>query len=309
MNIHTGNVVTVVQGTLCSCEQSEMKRMDLGLTGKRAFVAGASRGLGKALAMNLAQEGSKVAIAARSTERLASAAQEIRQLAGSEVVTIPMDVMDKGSIQRAVAEAAENLGGLDILANCAARTGGHGEEADVYATASEDGMIADFTEKVIGSLRLVRAAEKHLIAEGGGRVLLFSGGAGRVRGGLISAGARNRAVNHLTVSLANALGKHGVGVVCVAPNSAVTERQMDAHTCAAELAGISLNDYIADRALKTTLMRRLVMAGDLAKIATFLCAPVSWPINAAVIDVAGGSSPDIHYECEPHPPWQPGTAN
>lgn len=169
-------------------------------------------------------------------------------------------------------------------------------------------MIADFAEKVVGSVRLVRAAEKHLIAGRGGRILLFSGEAGRVRGGLISAGARNRAVNHLTVSLANALGKHGVGVVCVAPSFAVTERQLDAHTRAAELAGISLNDYIAERARKTTLMRRLVMAGDIAKVATFLCAPVSWPINAAVIEVARGSSPDIHYELEPYPPWQPGTA-
>ncbi|OBJ90439.1 hypothetical protein A9W96_23005 [Mycobacterium sp. 1245852.3] len=282
--------------------------MDLGLAGKRALVTGASRGLGKALAMNLAQEGAHVAIAARSPEPLADAAKEIRQKTGRVVVPIALDVMNNNSIQAAVAKAADELGGLNILANCAARTGGHGEEADVYATASEDGMIADFTEKVVGSLRLVRAAEKHLVAGGGGRVLLFSGGAGRVRGGLISAGTRNRAVNHLTVSLANALGKYGVGVVCVAPGATVTERQMDAHRRAAKQAGTPLDDYIADRAHKTTLMRRLVMAGDVAQVATFLCAPVSWPINAAVIEVAGGSSGDIHYELEPHAPWEPGTA-
>lgn len=282
--------------------------MDLGLRGKRALVTGGSQGLGKALARELAADGAQVVIAARDREKLSRAAAELREETGADVATITLDVMDGQSISDAVAGAAERLGGLDILANCAARTGGHGEEADVYATASEEGMIADYKEKVVGSLRLARAVEPHLRKAGGGRILLFSGGAGRIRGGLISAGARNRAINNLTLSLANALGQYGIGVVCVAPGSAVTERQLDAHRRAAEQAGIALEDYIADRARKTTVMRRLVMAGDLAKVAAFLCSPVSWPINAALIELSGGSSPDIHYELEPHPPWEPGTA-
>jgi NAD(P)-dependent dehydrogenase (short-subunit alcohol dehydrogenase family) len=200
------------------------------------------------------------------------------------------------------------LGGLDILVNAAARTGGHGEEADVYQSASDTGMIADYTEKVVGSLRLARAVEPHLRAAGGGRIVLFSGGAGRVRGGLISAGARNRAINNLAISLANALGKYGIGCVAVAPSMAVTERQLDAHRKAAAQLGMPLDRYIADRADKTTVMKRLVMAGDLAKVVCFLCSPMSWPINATLVELAGGSSPDIHYELEPHPPWAPGTA-
>lgn len=282
--------------------------MNLGLAGKRAFVTGGSRGLGKAVARELAAEGCAVVVAARTEGPLRESAQELASQTGSRVEPVTFDVMDPQSIKSGVAKAAELLGGLDILVNAAARTGGHGEEADVYATSSEAGMVADFTEKVVGSLRLARAVEPHLRAAGGGRIVLFSGGAGRVRGGLISAGTRNRAINHLAISLANALGKYGISCVSVSPSFAVTERQMDAHRRAAEKFGIPLDRYIADRANKTTLTKRLVMAGDLAKVACFLSSPVAWPINAANIELAGGSSPDIHYELEPHPPWEPGTA-
>lgn len=282
--------------------------MDLGLKGKRALVTGGSRGLGKAVARYLAAEGCSVVVAARSAEPLQESARELATETGGRVEPVPFDVMSPASIHECVAKAAELLGGLDILVNAAARTGGHGEEADVYASSSETGMIADYAEKVVGSLRLARAAEPHLRAAGGGRIVLFSGGAGRVRGGLISAGARNRAINHLAISLANALGKYGISCISVSPSSAVTERQMDAHRRAAEKLGIPLESYVADRAHKTTLTKRLVMAGDLAKVVCFLCSPAAWPINAANIELAGGSSPDIHYELEPHPPWMPGTA-
>jgi NAD(P)-dependent dehydrogenase (short-subunit alcohol dehydrogenase family) len=277
--------------------------MDLCLAGKRALVTGGSRGIGKATALELVNEGCAVVVAARTEGPLREAATEVGA-AGSVVY----DAMEADSIRACVERAVEILGGLDIVVNCAARTGGHGEDADVYASASEDGMIADYTEKVVGSLRLARAAEPHLRAAGGGRIVLFSGGAGRIRGGLVSAGARNRAINHLTVTLANAMGSAGIGVVCVVPSFTVTERQMAAHERAAEADGVPLEEHLAERAANTTLLKRLVLAGDAAKITAFLCSPVSWPINAAAIEIAGGSSPDVHYELDPHPPWRPGTA-
>ena len=282
--------------------------MDLGLTGKRALVTGGSRGLGKAVARELAREGCAVAIASRSEAPLQESAKEIAAATGAHVEPVSFDVMDGQSIKDCVARSAELLGGLDIVVNAAARTGGHGEEADVFATSSETGMIADFTEKVVGSLRLARAAEPHMRAAGGGRIVLFSGGAGRVRGGLVSAGVRNRAINHLAVTLANALGKHGIGCIAVSPSFAVTERQLEAHRRAAEKFGVPLEQYIAARAAKTTLLGRLVMAEDLARAVCFLCSPMSWPINATTIELAGGASPDIHYELAPHAPWEPGTA-
>lgn len=282
--------------------------MDLGLAGKRALVTGGSRGLGRAIALELAREGCEVVLAARSEQPLLEAAAQISAETSTRIEPVPFDVMDATSIKDLVDRSVGLLGGVDILINAAARTGGHGEEADVYASASEQGMIADYIEKVVGSLRLVRAVEPHMRAAGGGRIVLFSGGAGRVRGGLVSAGSRNRAINNLTLTVANALGSYGIGCVAVAPSAAVTERQLDAHKRAADQAGVSLDAVIQDRAVKTTLLRRLVMAGDFAKVVCFLSSPLSWPINATVIELAGGSSPDIHYELEPHAPWVPGTA-
>jgi NAD(P)-dependent dehydrogenase (short-subunit alcohol dehydrogenase family) len=282
--------------------------MNLHLKGKRALITGGSRGLGRAIAGSLALEGCNVAIAARTESSLIAAADDIRRDSRVTVEPVILDMMDLKSIQDCVERTVHILGGLDILVNCAARTGGTGEEADVYRTANETTMIADFTEKVVGSLRLASAAEPHLRAAGGGRIVLFSGGAGRIRGGLISAGARNRAINNLTLSLANALGQYGIGVICVSPGGAVTERQLDAHRRAADQTGVSIDTYMSDRAQKTTVLRRLVMAQDLADVVTFLCSPLSWPINAANIELAGGSSPDVHYELPPHPPWEPGLA-
>lgn len=280
--------------------------MDLGLAGRRAVVTGGSRGLGRATALELAREGCEVVLASRSEQPLAEAAAQISAETSTRVEPVPFDVMDATSIKELVDRSADLLGGVDILINAAARTGGHGEEADVYASASEEGMIADYTEKVVGSLRLVRAVEPHMRKAGGGRIILFSGGAGRVRGGLVSAGTRNRAINNLALTVANALGQYGIGCLAVAPSAAVTERQLDAHKRAAEQQGVTLDDVIQDQAVKTTLTRRLVMAGDFAKVMCFLSSPLSWPINATLVELAGGSSPDIHYELAPHPPWIPG---
>lgn len=282
--------------------------MDLQLASKRALVTGGSRGLGRAVARELAAEGCRVVVAARTMDRLSEAAHAIRSETGAEVAPIRLDMLDPESVKAGAQHAVGLLGGLDIVVNAAARTGGHGEEADVFATASEDGMIADYTEKVVGSLRLTRAVAPALCAGGWGRIILFSGGAGRVRGGLVSAGARNRAINNLALTIANALGQYGVGCVAVAPSFAVTERQMDAHRRAAQDANVSLEDYLHGRAVQTTLLQRLVLAEDLAKAVCFLCSPLSWTINATTVELAGGSSPDIHYELEPHPPWRPGTA-
>lgn len=282
--------------------------MDLQLAGKRVLVTGGSRGLGRAVARELAVEGCRVVVAARTMDRLREAAHEIRSETGAEVTPVRIDMLDPKSITVGAQETVGLLGGLDIVVNAAARTGGHGEEADVFTTASEEGMIADYTEKVVGSLRLTRAVAPQLCTGGWGRVILFSGGAGRVRGGLVSAGARNRAINNLALTIANALGQYGVGCVAVAPSFAVTERQMDAHCRAAQDANVSLEDYLQERASRTTLLRRLVLADDLARAVCFLCSPLSWLINATTVELAGGSSPDIHYDLEPHPPWKPGTA-
>src|SRR5688500_20058595 len=91
------------------------KAMELGLQGKHAVVTGGSRGIGKAIARELARGGVDVAIAARSPEPLAATARELEAETGQRVFSLPTDVTSKEQVDGMVAEAAERLGGLHIV--------------------------------------------------------------------------------------------------------------------------------------------------------------------------------------------------
>ena len=98
--------------------------MDFGLTDKKAFVVGASKGIGKAIALELAREGCDVAIASRTVTDLEQAAQEIAEATGRNIIAIAMDATSREQVDAAVAEAAQRLGGLHILVNSGSPPGG-----------------------------------------------------------------------------------------------------------------------------------------------------------------------------------------
>ena len=91
--------------------------MDFGLQGKRALVTGGSLGIGKAIALELAREGVDVAVVARSKDQLEATARELEATTGRRVIPLVADVTSKDQVDRAVAQAAERLGGLHILVN------------------------------------------------------------------------------------------------------------------------------------------------------------------------------------------------
>src|ERR1700722_6434195 len=98
--------------------------MDLGLKGKRAIVTGGSRGIGKAIARQLAEEGADVVIAARNKEQLRATATEISAATGRRVIPAVADTRDRDAVDALVATAIAELGGVDILVNNAAVPGG-----------------------------------------------------------------------------------------------------------------------------------------------------------------------------------------
>ena len=105
-------------------EGVEGSSMDLELTGKRALVTGGSRGIGKAIARQLALEGADVAIAARDQGRLDVAVSELATESGRRIVGMSVDTGDGQAITAMVKASADALGGVDILVNAAARPGG-----------------------------------------------------------------------------------------------------------------------------------------------------------------------------------------
>src|SRR5437899_8974893 len=98
--------------------------MDLGLAGKHAIVTGGSRGIGKAIALELAREGVDVAIVARSKEQLEATARELAAETGRRVIPLAADVTSKEQVDSMVVQAAQQLVGLHILVNSGSPPGG-----------------------------------------------------------------------------------------------------------------------------------------------------------------------------------------
>ena len=133
--------------------------MDLQLKGKRAIVTGASRGIGKAIARQLAEEGVEVVIAARGREALEATAVELARDTGARIVPVAADTADDASVDALVAATLSALGGVDILINNAATPGGGAPSARIGQVAGK-AFLEDVNIKVVGYLRTARAVRR-----------------------------------------------------------------------------------------------------------------------------------------------------
>ena len=266
--------------------------MDLQLLGKKAIVTGGSAGMGKAIARQLAREGCDVAIGARTDGPLREAATEITQETGRKIVPIIVDTLDGESIKQFVRQAAEALGGIHILANCAARVGG--TIPDNMDTISDEQIVKDFEEKFLGYYRCAREAAPYMKQAGWGRVINLSGGAGRTPGTAISTPARNIACVALTKSLANTLGPFGINVNAIYPGTTITEAVLQRNRGLAERQGKTLDAYL-EELRQRNVIRHLVTAEDVAQVVTFLCSPLAISVTGEAISVSGGVNADMHY--------------
>ena len=130
--------------------------MDLQLTGKRAIVSGGSRGIGKAVARELAREGCDVVLLARGEAQLRATAAELAAETGRKFTPIVCDASQDESVQAAIREAIAALGGgVDILVNCAATPGGT-TPPPMLADINDDNFWPDMNVKVLGYLRTAR---------------------------------------------------------------------------------------------------------------------------------------------------------
>ena len=197
--------------------------MDFGLQGKGALVTGGSKGIGKAIAQELAREGADVAIAARTLDDLEKSARDIEAETGRHVVPLALDVTQRDQVDRVTSEAEEALGGLHILVNSGSYPGGSPSATGPVETVDEEDMIGDFDVKYVGALRCARSAIPFMKREGWGRIINISGGNAR-RAGNLSGGARNVSLVHPTKTLSNQVGRYGITVNCIHPGPTRTER-------------------------------------------------------------------------------------
>jgi NAD(P)-dependent dehydrogenase (short-subunit alcohol dehydrogenase family) len=270
--------------------------MDLGLQGKKAIVTGGSRGIGKAIARELAHEGVDVAIVARSPEPLAAAAQELAAETGRRVIPLPADVTNKDRVDRVVADAAERLGGLHILVNSGSYPGG--TATGPIETIKDEELLTDFDVKYMGALRCARAAIPYLKTQGWGRIVNISGNNARTAGNL-SGGARNVSLVHLTKTLAVQLGRFGITVNCVHPGITRTERTPSLLAARAAELGITpeeaeRRDFAPDSPRGNAICR-MVDASEIASVTAFLASEKAWAISGELIVATGGAGRAVYY--------------
>ena len=265
--------------------------MDLELAGKVAIVTGASRGIGKAVARELALEGADVAVVARGREALEATAAEVAAESGRRVLPLIADMSDDASVQAMVQAAHEAFGRIDILVNNAASPGSALPPVPLEEL-TDDHVRADIEVKVLGYLRSSRAVAPIMRAQGWGRIVNISG-LGARRAGNTSGSMRNVAVAALTKNLANELGPHGINVTVVHPGGTRTERTTEMIAARVE-AGVP-EEETERRLAEGNSIRHLVDAREVAWVVAFLASPKSISINGDAIATGGGPDTAIHY--------------
>lgn len=266
--------------------------MDLQLHGKRALVTGGSRGIGKAIALELAREGCVVAVSGRDRKRLAAAADDIAADVGRPIHAYRAEMSDDASVCAMVAAAAAEMSGLDILVNNAASPGSvHGPKP--LAELTDDIVLADINVKVMGYLRCAREAAPHMKRAGWGRIINISGLAARGSGNTVGS-IRNVSVAALTKNLADELGPDGINVTVVHPGLTRTEATPQRIADAARTSGISEAEAEARMAIANSV-HRIINSEDIAAIVAFLASPKSVAISGDTIAAGGGVGRAIHY--------------
>jgi NAD(P)-dependent dehydrogenase (short-subunit alcohol dehydrogenase family) len=272
--------------------------MDLGLQGKHAIVTGGSRGIGKAIARELAREGVDVAIVARNKDDLEATARELSAETNQRIISLPADVANKDQVDNMVAEAAKQLGGVDILVNSGSAPGGSPTAIGPIDSVVDEDLLQDFNVKYVGALRCSRAVLPFMKQAGWGRIINISGANARNAGNL-SGGARNASLVHMTKTLAVQVGRHGITVNCIHPGTTRTERTPRLLAARAKELGVSpeeaeQRDFAPDSPRGNAICR-MVDASEIAFVTLFLASDKAWAVSGELVLATGGAGRTVYY--------------
>ena len=257
--------------------------MDLQLKDKVAIIGGASKGLGRACAEVLAEEGAKITICSRTEADLEQAAAEIRDTTGAEVLVFPANLEDPESIKRLIATTVDHYGQLDVMVN---NSGGPPLARSYDAT--EEQWETAVQRSLFFFARMSREAVPHLKAQGGGRIInILASTVYQPIPNLALSGATRMGVVAFAKSLADEVGRDGILVNNVCPGSILSERMLSNVTARAKELGISVEEGLARRADETAV-GRIGEPKELAYLVAFLASGKSSYVTGTSILVDGG---------------------
>jgi 3-oxoacyl-[acyl-carrier protein] reductase len=258
--------------------------MELGLKGKVALVTGSSRGIGRGIALALAEEGCDLALTGRDQTALAEVAKAIRGK-GRKAAVCVLDLRDPIAPKTLVEAVKRELGHLDILVNNAGTT----KRGDFFALTDAD-WEEGYALKLFAHVRLARAAWP-LLKERRGSLVAIAGTSGRKPEKRFTIGSSvNAAVAAFTKCLADLGKEDGVQVNCVHPSLVETERQWKRIRAEAERTG-EPEAKIREQFCRELGTMRYGTVEDVADLVTFIVSSRATWLHGATIDLDGGEVP------------------
>jgi len=257
--------------------------MDLGLQGKKALVTGSSRGLGFATAIQLANEGCDVAINSRNSERLEAAKRQITANQDSKIVSIKGDVSIADIPERIVRQAADSLGGLDILI-----TNSGGPPSGKFENFDDQDWQSAIELNFLSHMRLIRAALPFLENSSSASVLIITSMSVKqpVPNLVLSNSVRNATIG-LIKTLALELGDKGIRFNSILPGWTKTERVKELMAFRAESNQTSIEQETTKQAMDSPF-DRMGSPQEFANVAVFLVSPAASYVTGGMILVDGG---------------------
>jgi 3-oxoacyl-[acyl-carrier protein] reductase len=257
--------------------------MDLGLKDCRAFVAGASRGLGKACAKSLADEGARVFICSRGADEIKTAALDVGASGCSAA-----DVSEPSEVKRVVKEAIATLGGLDILV-----TNAGGPPTGPFDRAGDGDWDIGYQLTLMSAVRLIREALPALKASGRGRIVNLTGyGVKEPISDLVVSDSVRAGVTVVAKTIATDLAPFGITVNNVAPGPILTDRLNEILTSRAKAQGITLDEQM-ERFCARIPVRRVGQPKEIGDLCAFLCSIQAGYVTGQSIVVDGGVNRSI----------------